>query len=203
VHRAVEAFRACGADVGRERLGTAGVASWALAVEADNNPDAREAWTRTRQALAWQWLVLGVSNIEPAVAALLHDATVSGASSAFRRDQVHRWLGIDLDAIRPPLARAVWSVTSWCRIVLDQAPAFVWRVEDGDGPIREFLAGRGLSPDAASDEVPDDAVDGEPSSPALAMPTKADWAALDDGTLQEVRWYADRFGYRLPEGCRG
>jgi len=202
VHRVVDAFRRCGVDVGRERLGTAGVASWALAVEADHNPDARDEWALSRRALAWQWMLLGVSDIAPTVATVMHDSTASGASYAFRRDQVDRLLGIDLDAIRTPLARAVWSVTSWCRIVLDQAPASVWRVEDGDAPVREFLAGRGLLPDAAS-VVPHEAMAGEAWSPAVPLPTAADWAALDDRTLQEVRWYADRFGYTLPTGLGG
>jgi hypothetical protein len=198
--------RRWGVDVGEERLGAAGIGAWAFAVETDANPDARDEVSRNRNVLVWQWLVLSVRDIAQAAGAAMREAQRAPASDTFRRQHILRLLGIDLDSIGSPLARAVWSVTSWCRIVLDQAPELVVRVEDGSASLRAFLIARGLAPDeavtqdlnaAAADRSPHGS--GRTSDP---LPSPSDWSALDEVTLREVIWYCERFGYALPEGCR-
>ena len=70
-------------------------------------------------------------------------------SYAFRRTHILRLLGVDLDTFATPLERALWSVTSWCRIVLTQQPVLVWRIEDQHENLRLFLAESGIAPSQA------------------------------------------------------
>jgi hypothetical protein len=198
--------RQLGVDIGHERVGAAGISSWMFAVDADVNPYALDEVSRTRRSLVWTWLVMPVRDLSHAAGSVVRDSTHAPPSYSFRRDHILRELGIDLDAWASPLARAVWSVTSWCRIVMRQSPDLVFRIEDGQERLRTFLIEKGLAAETVNqtelDTVPVNA-DKPYKGVRHAKPQfdAADWAALDHLTRQEVRWYAQEFGYRVPTGC--
>ncbi|NDY93938.1 glycosyltransferase family 25 protein [Ideonella livida] len=195
--------RQLGLDVGHEKLGRDGISSWMFAVEAEDNPYAGDAVARSRRALAWQHLIQVVRDPATAAASVMRDSRYAPPSYAFRRAQILRHLRVDLDRLPNPLEQALWSVTSWARILQAQQPALVMRLEDGQEALRSFLQAQGLLPEAARDM----ALDTRPvnankrykgvvyDKPEL---TPADWQALSPATQAEVAWYAQTFGYALP-----
>lgn len=195
--------RQLGLDVGHEKLGTDGISSWMFAVDADRNPYALDEVASSRRSFVWRYLVMPVRDIGAAAGSVMRDSLHAPPSYDFRREHVLRHLDIDLNDLADPLERAVWSVTSWARIVLGQQPDLCWRIEDQQELLRAFLLDQGLCPGAQRVTV----LDTSPvNSDQLYRGVRYlkphvsanDWAALSRTTREEVSWYCRLFGYGLP-----
>lgn len=185
-----------GLDVGHERLGREGISSWMFAVEAEANPDALDDVSRSRRALAWRHLLMVVRDPSAAAPLVMRDSLQGTQAYTLRREHILSQLGTDLDALPNALEQAVWSISCWARILLAQQPALVMRMEDGQELLRDFLIAEGLLSDEAR------------HLPLMPMPEMADpqpvpmpplWQELSGPTRQELHWYAETFGYRLPQ----
>lgn len=195
--------RQLGLDVGHERLGEHGISSWMFAVEADENPYALDAVARTRRAFAWHQMVMPVRDLASAVGSVVRDSIHAPPSYAFRRTHILRLLGVDLDTFATPLERALWSVTSWCRIVLKQQPALVWRIEDEHENLRHFLVESGIAPSQARNLPLDTSpVNADKPYQGVRQPKpkfgQDHWRSLPAHSLAEAAWYCEEFGYKMP-----
>jgi len=185
-----------GLDVGHEKLGHEGISSWMFAVEAEANPDAQDDGAHTRRALAWRHLLMVVRDPCTTAPLVMRDALQRTEAYTFRRDHILRRLGIDLDTLPNALEQAVWSISSWARILLAQHPALVMRMEDGEELLRDFLIAEGLLSDEAR-QLPLRPMSTMADLHTLPMPFL--WQELSKPTRQELHWYAETFGYRLPQ----
>lgn len=195
--------RQLGLDVGHEKLGRDGISSWMFAVEAEANPYALDEVARSRRALAWQHLVMVVRDPATAAPSVMRDSQHAPPSYTFRREQILRHLGVDLDALPNPLERALWSLTSWARILLAQQPALVMRLEDGHEALRHFLIRqRLLMPDFERASLSTQPVNADKRYKGVVHPkpvlAPADWHGLQPVTREELQWYCQTFGYPLP-----
>lgn len=192
-----------GLDIGHEKLGRDGISSWMFAVEADDNPYALDAVSRTRRAFAWKHLVLPVRDLATAVASVMRESAHAPPSYAFRREHILRLTGLDLDTLATALERAVRSVTAWARIVMAQQPDLWFRIEDQSDRLREFLIGAGLCDAQRRDAVLDTApVNADKpyrgvryEKPEVDAPA---WRALPAATRAEIAWFCQTFGYADP-----
>jgi hypothetical protein len=192
-----------GLDVGHERLGADGISSWMFAVEADENPYALDDVARSRHALVWKYLVMPVRDLVTAAGSVMRDSTYAPPSYAFRRDYILRLLGIDLDKFKTPLEQAVWSVTSWCRIILEQNPDLWFRIEDQHERLRVFLIEKNLYMITERDQVLDTSpVNADKAYRGIRYPKPAvyaaEWNELPEESQLEISWYCGTFGYSLP-----
>lgn len=195
--------RQLGADVGHEKLGAAGISSWMFAVDADANPYALDRAAQTRRALAWKWLVMPVRGLEEAAPSTVRETQYAPPSHAFRREHILRETGLDLDARVSPLDQAVWSITSWSRILMKQKPDLVFRIEDQHETLRAFLIANGLAgADAASVALDTSPVNANKKYKGVRYPKPEappeEWRALPADTRAEIDWYCATFGYALP-----
>jgi hypothetical protein len=195
--------RQMGLDVGHEKLGADGISSWMFAVEADENPYALDAVARSRRALSWKYLVMPVRDLATAAGSVMRDSTYAPPSYAFRREHILRLLGIDLDKFKTTLERAVRSVTSWCRIILEQNPDLWFRIEDQHERLRVFLIEKNLYIITERDRVIDTSpVNADKSYLGIRYPKPAihttEWNDLPEETQLEISWYCGTFGYSSP-----
>lgn len=195
-----------GLDVGHEKLGRDGISSWMFAVDADENPYALDAVSRTRRAFAWKHLVMPVRSLADAAASVMRESEHAPPSYAFRRQHIAALTGLDLDTLPTPFERAVRSIVAWMRIVHAQQPALWFRIEDQADRLRDFLVEQGLVDAAHRATVLDTAkVNADKAYRGVrhekpAVDTAA-WRALSPETQAEVAWYCATFGYDDP--CAG
>lgn len=180
-------LRGLGLDVGLERAGADGVASWGLAGDPAENPAAEDAAARTLRALHWDSLVQVVRDPAAAVPAILRGAGAPDAE-AFRRDEILRLTGTDLRGFAAGPERAVAALCLWARIVRARAPDLTHRVEDGASRLAEALASRGLSVRSGAPA--------EPEGPAALDP--GPWDGLSEPARALLAGYCETYGYPLP-----
>jgi hypothetical protein len=195
--------RQLGLDVGHEKLGKDGISSWMFAVEAEINPYALDDVARTRRAFAWEFLSMPVRDLATAVTSVMRDSQYAPPSYDFRQKHIFLHLGIDLNQLDSPLEKAIWSVTSWARIVLKQQPDICWRIEDQAELMREFLISSKLCSSSHKATILNKSpVNVNKPYPGQQYPkpiiTPNDWVNLSQITRQEIVWYCERFGYSLP-----
>jgi len=195
--------RQLGLDVGHEKLGADGISSWMFAVDAEWNPYALDEVARTRRAFAWRYLIMPVRDLATAAGSVMRDSQHAPPSYAFRREHILRLLGLDLNDFDSPLEQALWSITSWARIVLAQQPDLCWRIEDQAELLRDFLLSRTLCmPEQQATVLNTLPVNVNKPYQGVHHPKPdiiaADWTKLSPNTRQEVAWYCERFGYSLP-----
>ena len=192
--------RRLGLDVRHDALGAAGISSWMFAVDADENPAPFDAVAKTRRALAWEYLVMPVRDIYRAAASVIRHSRRDRASYLFRRNQILEKTGVDLDRFDTELEQAVWSIIEWTRILLDQEPSLIFRIEDQHDHLQDFLIQSALIDSSANDKRRDLLTQqfGEtPREVEHATPTFSaeDWQALPQATRDARDWYCQRFGY--------
>ena len=144
-----------------------------------------------------------VRDLASAVGSVVRDSTHAPPSYAFRRTHILRLLGVDLDSFATPLERALWSLTSWCRIVLTQQPALVWRIEDQHENLRLFLVESGIvSSEARNFQLDTAPVNSDKFYQGVRQPKpkfgQAHWRSLPAQSLAEADWYCKEFGYKMP-----
>lgn len=195
--------RQLGVDVGHEKLGTAGISSWMFAVDADLNPYSLDEVAKTRRAFAWRYLVMPVRNLANAAGSVIREFLHAPKAYGFLKTHIQRELGVNLDEYANPLDRAVWSVTSWVRIILRMKPDMWFRIEDGHSSFQSFLIDNGLTEPQNRDKV----VNTEPMNAdklykGVRYPKPVikedDWKSLLIQTWDEIQWYNAQFGYNLP-----
>jgi GR25 family glycosyltransferase involved in LPS biosynthesis len=195
--------RQLGVDVGHERMGKAGIASWMFAVDAEENPYFLDEAARTRRTFAWDSMIAVVRDIAVAVASVMRDSLRAPPSYQFRRDQILRELALDLDSLPSDMERAVWSITSWYRIILGQNPDLCFRVEDQHEQVRSHLRAAGLLGEHFEQQPLDvSPVNAEKLYKGVFYPkpiVSVDaWQSLSAAAKAEVAWYCQRFGYPDP-----
>lgn len=195
--------RQLGVDVGHERAGSEGISSWMFAVDSDASPYALDEIASTRLALAWRWLVVPVRQLTDAAPSTIRENQYAPPSYAYRRQHVLKNLGVDLDLATSPLDKAVWSLTSWTRILMLQGPDLVFRIEDQSELLRSFLIDKGLAPPEAISVVLDTSpINANKKYKGVTYPkpesSASDWADLSEKTWAEINWYCETFGYAAP-----
>lgn len=192
-----------GMDVGHEKLGTDGISSWMFAVESEQNPYALDSPARSRRALAWKYMVMAVRDLTKAAGSVMRENIYAPPSYAFRREQILRSLELDLDDFHKPLEKAVWSVTSWCRIILAQKPNLWFRIEDQHERLQDFLIQNKLCmPFAHGCTLDTSPVNMDKPYKGIRYPKPAvhpvEWNTLSAATQREISWYCKTFGYNSP-----
>ena len=193
---AADLCRQLGLDVGHERVGPAGTSSWMLAVDDANNPYAGDTLARSRFNLAWDMLVMHVRDLREAIPSVVREHAYARPAYEFLRHHILKLQGIDLDAVADPFERAAWSIIAWSRIILDQRPDFVFRIEDQAEKVGEFVRERGLVVRTQAVRVrklnANKRYQGT-QYPKHDLPYPP-WP--EDATLKgAINWYNQRFGY--------
>jgi hypothetical protein len=123
------------------------------------------------------------------------------ASYDFRREHILAETGTDIDSFESDADRAVASLCLWNRIIRDQSPDFVFRIETDHAALAEFLAGAGHKI-----TVPDD-LDLTPANADKAYKGKRhakpemssdDWNALSNEAQALLTDYCTAYGYSNP-----
>lgn len=189
-----------GVDVGHERLGRHGISSWMFAVEDDANPYALDRAARSRKSLHWQYLICPVRDPVRALPSVMREDRHAPPGRQFRTKHVKRVLGVDLSRFEDPLEHAVWSLTSWMRIILRLEPDLVFRIEDEAPRLARFLASKGLCTRAAAARPLDmTAVNADKEYRGRRYPKPVlrgeHWVSLSEAARDELRWYRHTFGY--------
>lgn len=197
-----------GLDVGHERAGADGISSWMFAVEANENPYALDEISRSRRKLVWTWLLMPVRDLGTAIASVMRESERAPPSLAFRREHILREIGIDLYAFEDPFEAAIWSISSWARMILPMEPDLVFRIEDEHEKLREFLLQKKLI-DRKTRQRPLDTkpVNADKAYQGLRHPKpsigRLDWTRLRDDSRGEIEWYCNAFGYPSPLSASG
>ena len=190
-----------GLEVGHEQLGKSGISSWMFAVDADEYPWGKDI--KNRSALIWKYTILPLRDISTGVESVVRDSMYAPNSYEFRRDKINEYLTINLDDFSLPLEQAVWSITSWVRIILKMNPDLIFRIEDESEKVRAFLIKKGLC-DSSYTGIPLDLslVNANKPYQGQKQPKPSfnfeDWQSLSLETKEEVRWYCNKFGYKIP-----
>lgn len=182
-----------GLDVGHETLGEDGISTWALAVD-DMNPDAQGPGARKRRALHWDVMIQVLRDPATAVPSIMREDARAPVSYDFRRRHILAETGIDLDGFESGIDRAVASLCLWHRIIAEQSPAFVFRVESGADALKSHLtdAGVAIGDPGAADASPLDPESPEPDE------EPADWTTLSDSARALLVEYCNTYGYQNP-----
>ncbi len=190
-----------GLDIGHEDDGNDGISSWMFAVDAEENPWALSPVARTRRALHWDTLIQVVRDPATAVPSIMRENRHAPASYDFRREHILAETGTDIDSFKSDADRAVASLCLWNRIIRDQSPAFVFRIETDHAALAAFLreAGHKIT-------VPDD-LDLTPANADKAYKGKRhakpemssdDWNALSNKAQVLLTDYCAAYGYSNP-----
>ena len=191
-----------GIEVGDEWVGAGGISSWMMAVDDRHNPYSGDELARSRRNLLWDWFILVVRDIEPAVTSVMLENEHAVQSYKFRRKHILKKLGVDLDGTKDAMTKAILSIVYWSRIILAQSPDFIFRIEDQQERFRDFLVeNRVTMPEVSAARVNEkenarksyDGVIYE--KPQIAADA---WTQLSPEFKDHVAWYCTQFGYRNP-----
>lgn len=196
---------ALGLDIGHERMGRDGICSWMFAVDDPRNPYATDRDGRSRIGLKWLKMIQVVRDIEAAVPSVVVDTRYAPNSFEFRQKHIEVAFGVDLASATTELERAIWSIVYWNRLISEQSPDHVMRIEDGSAGLVDFLVKSGLI--SQPDEIPrlppsnvakkyTNGLWGiRPEKPVFPL---EDWQALPGPTKDMVSEYCERYGYESP-----
>ncbi len=188
-------------DVGDEGVGRHGACSWMLAVDDKWSPYGSDRIGRSRRNLKWDWLVLVVRDLRSAVPSVILENRYAEGSLAYRRKHIRKQLGIDIAKCENEFTAALTSITAWVRIIVNQSPDLIFRVEDEQGALRSFVADKlqltawDTSAGAITDNSNKVYGDIRPDKPTV---TASDWLRLPDQLSRQVDWYCATFGYPKP-----
>jgi GR25 family glycosyltransferase involved in LPS biosynthesis len=192
--------RQLGLDIGQESDGVDGLSSWMFAVDAVENPYAADKLSRSRRALAWDHFIVPVRNLVDASASVIRENQYAPQSYEFRRSHILSARGIDLDYFSSALEQAVWSLTSWMRMLMDQSPDLVFRIEDQADDLKQYLIHESIIPSSLNSITLDKSkVNSDKPYKGLVYPKPAVDAdslrSFCQTTLNEIEWYCRTFGY--------
>ncbi|WP_160973678.1 hypothetical protein [Thalassovita mangrovi] len=189
-----------GFDIGHERNGADGFASWMLTVDTQNAPYAMHPIAENRRNLQWDNLILPTRDIAAAAPSVMRENCYAPPSYQFRRDEIRKKFGLDLDDLSNDFERAVASIVYWMRMAYEMKPDLVFRIEDQPEKLQDYAAR--LRPEAAGVTLDTNPVNANKLYKGVTYPKPdidpSDWAALPDSLKAEVSWYCDTFGYASP-----
>ena len=191
-----------GFDIGHEKDGLDGLASWMFAVDGPV-PCALSQIAERRETLSWNKLVMPVRDIRTAIPLIMHENIFSPPSYDFRRKHILAWSGYDLNELADNFHRAVVSFLSWCRMVEELKPALVFRIEHDAFRLYDFA-----SKEAGANPPSFDRLDLFPvnfdklyrgQKRGKADISAEHWGSLPPDLWSEVEEYCKRFDYPVPE----
>jgi hypothetical protein len=141
-----------------------------------------------------------VRKLDEAAPSAIRETERAPPSYAFRHEHILRCTGVDLESRTTPLDRAVWSIIQWSRILIQQKPDLIFRIEDQHEKLRDFLVANGLADGtAAATPLDTSPINANKKYKGVIYPkpdvTAQDWAELPRDTRAEVEWYCRTFGY--------
>ena len=195
-----ELLKACGLDVGHERMGKHGLSSWMFAVEDDHNPWARDPLAVSRKHKYFGHVMHFVRDPRTAVPSIIRENRHSEKSYAFRRKHIKEALDVDLDTARSEVERALLSYLCWNKLIEMRKVDITVRVEDAEDVALRFLKDRQMiSPECRlAAPPPKDVNAGKlyqgklPERPCLS---RSDWESVPEDLKSEVNQSCARFGY--------
>lgn len=132
--------QAAGVNIGHEELLDDGISSWMFATY-DECPWALNEGAKTRQFKYFKRIVMHVRDPRTAIPSIMRDNKHSEASYQFRRKHILKHFYIDIAKTGDDFTQAVASYIYWNKLVLEQGPDIVFRVEDEGDKLVSFLAG--------------------------------------------------------------
>ncbi len=195
-------LKAVGLDVGHEKLEKDGIVSWMFATDNDA-PWALNEGARTRRFKYFEHVIHHVRNPRSAIPSILRDDEHSEASHQFRRHGILDAFSVDIDDYETPLARAVASFVYWNKLVAEQRPNVVYRVEDEEDKLIQYLVKHGVI--EASEvrveklQLPDKNVNADKAyqGKRYEKPTvdDSDYFRLPEILLKDLNAYCHHYGY--------
>jgi len=195
--------RSMNLDVGDEGVGKHGACSWMLAVDDRWSPYGSDRVGRDRRNLKWDWLLLVVRDLRAAVPSVILENRHASRSFAFRRKHILKQLGIDIAESADEFTAALRSILAWTRIITNQSPDFLFRIEDQQAALRRFVVTKlGIVLSAERDVDIHDNTDKAYQGQIWPKPeiSEADWQKVSREVNAEVEWYCRQFGYPNPTG---
>lgn len=128
-----------GLEIGHEKLLKDGICSWMFATK-DDCPWALNSGARTRRFKYFKKVAMHVRDPRTAISSIMRDNEHSLPSYTFRKKHIQNTFNIDLDEYTSEFSRAVASYVYWNKLVLNQRPDIVFRIEDEPKKLVEFLA---------------------------------------------------------------
>lgn len=121
--------QAIGLKIGHEKLEDDGICSWMFATE-DDCPWALNDGARSRRFKYFRHVAMHVRDPRTAVASIMRENKHAPVSYEFRKKHIKLRCGVNLDSFESEFSRAVASYIYWNKLVLEQKPNVVFRVED-------------------------------------------------------------------------
>jgi GR25 family glycosyltransferase involved in LPS biosynthesis len=193
-------LKACGLDVGHERIGQDGISSWMFAVEDEENPFALDSLAATRKNKHFGHVIHFVRDPRTAIPSIIRENHHSQKSYDFRRRHILKTYKIDLDDAGSEVEKALLSYIYWNKIIEEQKTDLMVRVEDAEDTTLRFLKAIDIvAKDRSIDSPPPKDVNRQklyqgklPERPCL---TEADWDDVDEGLKKEANAMCGRYGY--------
>lgn len=191
-----------GFDVGHERAGADGISSWMFGADAERNPYALDKVAEKRADLHWDFLLHVVRDPATAIPSIMRENRWAPPSYEFRRTQILKQTGFDLDTCKSELEKAVFSLVYWSRMILEMGPDQVLRLEDAHKSLRRFLIQNRLITDSDPTELETTPVNANKLYKGVRHPlpevTKQDWRGLSAKARDELNWYCNTYAYSVP-----
>ncbi|GEM_PF-3966249 len=119
-----------GLDIGHEKIGKDGVCAWQYTVDSDCYPYIDDKKSKSSYFLYFDELLLYVRNPLDAIPSLIIENQYAPLSYSFRRDQIKKIVGVNLDSFSNPVEKAIRSYVHWYQIALARKPMAILRVEN-------------------------------------------------------------------------
>ena len=191
-----------GFDVGHERAGVDGISSWMFGADAERNPYALDKVAEKRADLHWDFLLHVVRDPASAIPSIMRENRWAPPSYEFRRTQILKQTGFDLDTCSSELEKAVFSLVHWSRMILEMEPDQVLRLEDAHKTLRRFLIQNRLLADTDTTALETTPVNANKLYKGVRHPlpevTKQDWRSLSAKARDELKWYCNTYAYSVP-----
>ncbi len=193
-------LKSCGLDVGHERMGQDGISSWMFAVEDEENPFALNSLAATRKNKHFGHVIHFVRDPRTAIPSIFRENRHSQRSYEFRRRHILKNYQIDLDDARSEVERALLSYLYWNKLIEEQKPELVLRVEDAEGSTLRFLKAVNIvAKDLSIDLAPPKDINSQklyqgklPDRPDLS---EEDWQNVGTSIKREINEMCQRYGY--------
>lgn len=194
-------FRQLGFDIGHEDDGRDGLSSWMFAVE-DNAPWAKAPVARNRRALVVDHLVQPVRDPLTAIPSIMRENDRAPVSFDYRRRHILATFGIDLAGFESRIDAAVASLYFWSRIITEQSPALIFRIEADISKVVSFLRDSCGGLDINPSELNLSPVNTDKLYKGKRYPkdtlTGSDWRSLNDAAAAWLEAYCRTYGYPSP-----
>ncbi|WP_170758803.1 glycosyltransferase family 25 protein [Ruegeria lacuscaerulensis] len=189
-----------GLDIGHEAGGADGISSWMFAVEADENPWALNPVARTRRALHWSVMIQTVRDPATAIPSIMRENEHAPASYDFRREHILAQTGTDLDKFEQGIERAIASLCLWARIIREQNPDFVCRIEYDAEALIDFLHSKGFN--VSKDNLDLEPVNAEKLYKGVHHKkpdvSTTEWGNIGSAAKDLLAEYCEAYNYKMP-----